>query len=135
MTANIESAGRTSGEMGPSGEVMRLPVILGSLLGITTLLLAANIAALVICVTANVRLKHKLKQFERSHSRYNVVISMLLLRFATACINLTVGIDDHSIISHMHRSLFLLFQSPPKITVIGGTYQAEFMFPLAIWLS
>ena len=62
--------------MGPSGEVMRLPVILGSLLGITTLLLAANIGTLVICVTANVRLKHKLKQFERSHSRYyNVAIA------------------------------------------------------------
>ena len=49
----------------------KINMILGSLLGVTTLLLAASTVVLICFITANTRLKKKLKQFARSHSRYS----------------------------------------------------------------
>ena len=52
------------------GEVSMLTIILGSLLGATTLLLVATTIALICFIAANLKLKKKVKQFARSHSRY-----------------------------------------------------------------
>ena len=53
------------------GEVTMLTFILGSLLGATTLLLVATTTALISFIAANMKLKKRVKQFARSHSRYN----------------------------------------------------------------
>ncbi len=66
---NLESGSTNSAERRLNWDM--IVVVLGSLLGITILLLAASIAVLVGFITANMRLKLKLKQFERSHSRYS----------------------------------------------------------------
>lgn len=63
--ANLDLSS-TSGER---GLMQKLILILGSLLGVTTLLLAAGTVVLTCFITTNMRLKKKLKQYSRSHSR------------------------------------------------------------------
>jgi hypothetical protein len=95
MPLNLES-GSTSAERRLNRD---MNVVLGSLLGITILLLAASIAALVGFITANMRLKIKLKEFERSHSRYSIAIFNAKLEFNFDNTKIIVGIHDYAIIA------------------------------------